>query len=449
MHLPAVSTAESSQGHASRATMAKVARRVLPFVFLLYIVCYIDRVNVAFAALQMNADLGFSATVYGLGSGIFFVGYVLFQVPANLILARVGARRWLAAIMVAWGLLAAAMALVNGPLGFYSVRVLLGVAEAGFFPGMLLYFTAWFPASDRGRAVSRFMTAVPVASIVGGPVSGALLGLSGVAGLAGWRWLFLIEALPAIVLGLVTLAYLDDRPADARWLSPAERREIAAALEREAASAGPATTLGEGLRKPFVWALATLWLLVLVPAYGVSFWLPQIVRDLFPQNDLVVGFLVGIPQVVGIVAMLAVGASSDRSGERYLHVAIPVLGGSAALTAAILAGSPVLVLAALSLFTAAPMAMYGPFWALPPKFLSGTSAAGGIAFINSIGNLGGLTGPYLIGALKDRTGSFSLALAGGAVLMLAAGLVALALTGWDRRTALSAPAGPTSGHVGA
>jgi MFS family permease len=214
---------------------------------------------------------------------------------------------------------------------FYALRVLLGVAEAGFFPGMLLYFTAWFPAAERARAISRFMTAIPVASIVGGPISGALLGLSGMGGIAGWRWLFLLEWLPAVALGFVTLAYLDDRPAEARWLTAGERNEIARALESEAAGVEHPATLSQALKKANVWNLACLWFLVLVPAYGVSLWLPQIVRDLFRQGDLVVGFLVAIPQVAGIVATIAVGASSDRTGERYLHVAIPLLAGSVAL----------------------------------------------------------------------------------------------------------------------
>jgi MFS transporter, ACS family, tartrate transporter len=429
----AASVTDSVEHQVPRATMSKVSRRLVPFAFLLYIVCYVDRVNVSFAALQMNRDLHFSATVYGLGAGFFFVGYVLFQVPANLILARVGARRWIAANMVVWGALAAAMSLVNGPRMFYTLRVLLGVAEAGFFPGMLLYFTAWFPSGERARAVSRFMTAIPVASIVGGPVSGALLGLSGVGGIAGWRWLFLVEALPAIALGFVTLAYLDDRPADARWLTAAERHEIARALESEAAGVEHSATLFQALKKSTVWILAALWLLVLVPSYGVGLWLPQIVKGLFRQSDLVVGFLVAIPQIVGIIATIAVGASSDRTGERYLHIAVPVLAGSVALLASVSLDSPILILAALSLFTAAPMAMYGPFWALPPRFLKGTAAAAGIAFINSVGNLGGFAGPFVLGAVKDRTGSFSAALVGGSVLMLGAGAVALALTVSNRR----------------
>ena len=246
--------------------MSKVTGRLVPFAFLLYIVCYVDRLNVSFAALQMNKDLGFSPTVYGLGAGLFFLGYVAFQVPANLILARIGARRWIATIMVVWGVLAAGMALVSASGSFYAVRILLGVAEAGFFPGRLLYFTAWFPPAERARAVSRFMTAVPVASIVGGPVSGALLGLSGMRGLAGWRWLFILEGIPAVLLGVAAFAYLDDGPADAAWLTTVERKEIAEALGDEAAGAGHASTLSEALRKPAVWILASLWLLVLVPA---------------------------------------------------------------------------------------------------------------------------------------------------------------------------------------
>jgi ACS family tartrate transporter-like MFS transporter len=438
----AVSATDLAAGEVARATMRKVTLRLVPFAFLLYIVCFIDRVNVSFAALQMNRDLHFSATVYGFGAGLFFVGYVLFQVPANLILARVGARRWIATIMVVWGFLAAAMTLVTGPVMFYALRVLLGVAEAGFFPGMLLYFTAWFPSRERARAVSRFMTAVPAASIVGGPVSGLLLGMSGVFGLAGWRWLFLLEALPAIALGLVTLAYLDDRPADARWLSAAERNEISRALASDAAGVEHSASLSHALKQKQIWTLACLWFLVLIPAYGVSLWLPQIVRDLFRQSDLVVGFLVTVPQIAGIIATIAVGASSDRTGERYLHIAVPVLGGSVALLAAVWLDSPILVLGALALFTAAPMAMYGPFWALPPRFLQGTGAAAGIAFINSVGNIGGFAGPFVLGAVKDRTGSFSGALVGGSLLMLLAGAIALALGASTRSRPPRSPHSP-------
>ena len=433
MQVQAIAATAPLATEVSRATMSKVTRRIVPFAFLLYIVCYVDRVNVSFAALQMNKDLGFSPTVYGLGAGLFFLGYVSFQVPANLILARVGARRWIAANMLIWGVLAAGMAVVNGPRAFYAVRVLLGVAEAGFFPGMLLYFTAWFPAAARARAVSRFMTAIPVASIVGGPVSGALLGLSGVGGLAGWRWLFILEGIPAVLMGVAAFAYLDDRPADAAWLTTAERKEIAEAIGDEAAGSGHASTLSGALTKPAVWILASLWLLVLVPAYGVGLWLPQIVRELFRASDLTTGFLVVIPQVVGIAAMIGFGASSDRTGERYLHVAVPLVAGAVALLLSVSLASPVVVLAALSLFTAAPMAIYGPFWALPPKFLRGTAAAAGIAFINSIGNLGGFAGPYVLGAVRDATGAFSAALLGGAGLMAAAGTIALALTVSNRR----------------
>ena len=434
MHVQAASVTTSAATEVSRATMAKVTRRLVPFAFLLYIVCYVDRVNVSFAALRMNRDLGFSPTVYGLGAGLFFLGYVSFQVPANLILARVGARRWIATIMVVWGVIAAGMALVSGPRAFYAARILLGIAEAGFFPGILLYFTTWFPAAERARAVSRFMTAIPVASIVGGPVSGALLGMSGVGGLAGWRWLFLLEGLPAVVLGLVAFAYLDDRPADAAWLTAEEHQELASAIDAETARAEPAATPGEAIARPAVWILAGLWFLVLVPAYGVGLWLPQIVRELFHQDDLVVGFLVVIPQMVGIAATIAFGASSDRTGERYLHIAIPLMAGAVALLLSVSLASPVLVLAALSVFTAAPMAIYGPFWALPPKFLRGTAAAAGIAFINSVGNLGGFAGPYVLGAVRDGTGSFSAALLGGAGLMAAAGTIAVMLTLSDWRT---------------
>jgi ACS family tartrate transporter-like MFS transporter len=400
--------------------LAKASRRLIPFMFVLYVVAYLDRINVGFAALQMRQDLGLDEAVYGLGAGIFFVGYFLFELPSNLILARVGARLWIARIMVTWGLVSSAMMFVRGPASFYALRFLLGVAEAGFFPGMILYLTYWFPPLERARAVARFMTATAIAGVVGGPVSGALLGLDGVAGLRGWEWLFLLEGLPAVGLGLVVLVYLPDGPAGASWLTPAERRALAACLAaEEGARRHHATTLRGALLHGRVWLLGLLYFVLVNGVYGVSLWLPQIVKGLSGAPDLVVGIASALPYLFAALGMVAVGAHSDRTGERRWHVAGAAALGAAGLAVAACIEAPLVALGALSLAALGIWSALGPFWALPTAILRGTAAAAGIALVNSIGNLGGFAGPYLIGLVKEATGSFA-----GGLLVLAGGLVA-------------------------
>jgi len=392
-----------------RATMRKVARRLLPFLFLLYVVNFLDRTNVSFAALGMNRDLGFSATTYGLGAGLFFAGYVLCQMPANLMLVRVGPRRWVAGILIAWGIIAGCLSLIRTPGEFYLLRVLLGVAEAGFFPAMIVYLTQWFPAAERARAVGRFMLAIPISGIIGGPLSGALLGLDGIAGLAGWRWLFVLEALPAIGLGFVTLHYLTERPALAAWLEPAERSWLEAALAAEQRTSGERSevTLLGMLSNRVVWVLASIAFLGNTGAYGITFWLPQVLAAETARSSFVVGVLTVIPQLVVVGAVLAVSTHSDRTGERCLHAGIPFLVAGLGLMIAAPAYSLPVTLLGMSLGLAGYGAgSYGPFWSLPCSFLRGAAAAAGIAFINSVGNLGGLVGPYLLGAVKDRTGGY-------------------------------------------
>jgi ACS family tartrate transporter-like MFS transporter len=397
-----------------------------------FIANYLDRVNVSFAALQMNRDLGLSGAAYGLGAGIFFLGYVLFQVPSSLLLARVGARRWIATITVAWGGIASAMMLVRGPTGFYVLRFLLGVVEAGFFPGVILYFTYWFPVAERARAVARFMTAIPVAQIIGGPLSGSLLGLHGRAGLAGWQWVFLLEGVPSIVLGAAALAYLTDRPADARWLSPEARAWLAERVSSEGpAAAGPARpSLAQAFATPILWHLSGIWILMVLVGYGQLLWLPQIIKGASGLSDFSVGVLSTAPPLVAAVAMVRIAAHSDRTGERRRHVALPSLLtslGFGATAAALRA--PLLATAALTVVAIGIAGSFGPFWSLTTAALRGPAAAGGIALVNAIGNIGGFAGPYVVGLVKDATGSFAGALLTFAGLALIAGVLALRLPG--------------------
>lgn len=391
-----------------KKVVRKVSRRLLPFMFLLYIVAYLDRVNVGFAALQMNSDLDFSAAVFGFGSGIFFLGYFLFEIPSNLILGRVGARLWIARIMITWGIVATASAFIQGPKTFYLLRCLLGIAEAGFFPGMILYLTYWFPARHRARTVALFMTATAISGSIGGPLSGMLLTMHGIGGLAGWQWLFIIEGLPAIVLGVIVFFYLTDSPEKAKWLSGEEQRWLVERLRTEVRSKEQ-----HGIRHFFhavgsgrVWLLCMIYFSVVIGMYGVGLWMPQIIKGVSGRSDLFVGMVSVIPYLLAALGMTVVGLHSDRTGERRLHVAGSTLLASAGLLSAAYADTPVFQMACLSLTAVGIWGSLGPFWALPTSFLSGSAAAGGIALINSVGNLGGFLGPYLVGVIKDNTGAF-------------------------------------------
>ncbi|PYS10376.1 MAG: MFS transporter [Acidobacteria bacterium] len=393
------------------AILSKLTRRLIPLMFLLYIVSYLDRINVGFAALQLNKALNFDPVIFGLGAGLFFIGYFIFEIPSNLIMERVGARVWMARILVTWGLISSAMMFVHGIAGFYVLRFLLGAAEAGFFPGMILYLTYWFPAEARGRAIARFMTATAIAGVVGGPVSGVLLNMHGIAGLAGWQWLFLIEGLPAVILGFVVFAILPDRPQDARWLTAAEKVWIMSRLDQEReAKRNRAATVKEAIASGRVWMLAFIYFAVITSFYGVSLWLPQIVRSFSGMSDLLVGFVSAIPYVAASLGMVSIGKSSDRHIERRWHVALSALMGAAGLTGAAFSKIPAMELAALSLGAIGIWGTLGPFWAMSSESLRGTGAAAGIALINSIGNLGGFLGPYLVGIVRSRTDDFALAL---------------------------------------
>jgi ACS family tartrate transporter-like MFS transporter len=391
----------------SSAVLAKARRRLVPFLFLLYIVSYLDRINVGFAALQMNAALGLSATAYGLGAGIFFLSYTLCEVPSNVILARMGARLWIARIMVTWGLVSSGMMFVTTPMHFYVLRFLLGAAEAGFFPGIIFYLTEWFPYRERARTIAAFMTATLVAGIVGGPLSGALLSMDGIGGLAGWQWLFLLEGLPAVVLGFVVLAYLTERPADAAWLSDGERATLIEILrqDRDEHHADVHSVSG-AFRSRRVWLLAVVYFTIPVALYTFGFWLPQMIKARSLGSDFEIGLLTAIPYLVGAAGMVAAAHHSDRTNERRWHIVVGGAVGGAALalspTQQTLPGS----LVALSVAMLGLASMFGPFWALATSSLSGTGAAAAIALINSVGNTAGFFGPYLLGYIRDLTGSF-------------------------------------------
>lgn len=413
------------------AALAKVKRRLLPFLFVLYIVAYLDRINVGFAALRMNRALGLSDAVFGFGAGLFFAGYFIFEIPSNLILARVGARRWIARIMLTWGIVAIAMIAVRGPASFCALRFTLGAAEAGFFPGVILYLTRWFPAGQRARAVALFMTAAAVAGIVAGPVSGALLMMHDTLGIAGWQWLFILEGAPAIALGIAVAFRLPDGPEDARWLSPDERNALLEMNARERAAATErAYRLADGLKDPRVWMLALIYFGIVFGLYGVSFWLPQIVQGFRGSSDFVVGLITAIPFIVAVLAMVRVGAISDTisrgGGDRRRVLAICAFVGACGFVLSAMAREPAFELAAIALGAAGIFSAFGPFWAIPPEFLGGTAAAGAIALVNSLGNLGGFCGPYVVGLMKGSTHSFK---GGLAVLALSVGISgALALT---------------------
>jgi ACS family tartrate transporter-like MFS transporter len=409
-------------------TMAKVAWRLLPLIVLIYFVAYIDRTNVGFAAISMNRDLGFTAYVYGWGAGIFFLGYALFEVPSNVILHRVGARIWIARIMVTWGIVSGCMMFITGPVSFLIVRFLLGVAEAGFFPGVLLYFTYWFPAAYRARVISALFLAVPGSNAVAAAISGALLQMDGVLGLAGWKWMFLLESLPAVLLAGVVLRVMTDRPADARWLDPDEQKWLVERLNEERRGIEGDRrhmTLYEALTDRRVASLSLIYLTIVSATYGITFFLPLIVSA-HGMSLVNTGLVTSVPYIVGTIGMVVWAWSSDRRHERRWHFAIAaVIAAVGLVAAATWSRNPYLAIAAMSV---AAVGLYGSkpaFWPLPSTFLSGTAAAGGIALVNSIGNLGGFAGPYVVGWIRDATQSYELGLVFLAACALLSGVIAL------------------------
>ncbi|MDT2021901.1 MFS transporter [Methylocella sp. CPCC 101449] len=433
-----VSSTARSLADIEASTMRKVSWRLIPFLILAYFLAYLDRVNLGFAALTMNDELKFSPLIFSWGAGIFFIGYFLFEVPSNVILHKVGARRWIARIMVTWGLISALMALVGGPISFYILRFLLGVAEAGFFPGIILYLTYWYPAEYRARILAAFTVAVPLSTVIGAPISGYLLGLDGLGGLRGWQWLFILEGVPSILLGIVTWFYLTDRPAQAGWLSGEQKQWLIARLTEEESAKETAQhmTLSEVLASPKVLVLSLVYFGFVAALYGMQFWLPQIVKA-FGLSNLQTGFVTAIPYLFGSIAMVLWGRHSDRTRERVWHVVLPLLLTALALAAASTLTDPILTMVALTLAAIGIFCTFALFWTLPTAFLSGASAAAGIAMINSIGNLAGFGGPYLIGWIKDSTGSTSTGLLILAVMPFVAALLVVLLR-HDRRAEFAA-----------
>jgi len=394
----------------SRLLYRKIAWKILPLLFVSYIVSYLDRVNIGFAALRMQQDLGFSDAVYGLGAGIFFIGYVLFEVPSNLLLTRIGARRTIMRIMIAWGLVSSSMMFVQTPQQFYIARFLLGVFEAGFFPGIILYLTFWFPARLRGSVIAVFMSAIAIAGVLGGPLSGWIIGaMDGVHGLHGWQWMFLLEGSPAIVLGILAALLLIDRPEDAKWLSAEERARIA--QEVEAPVAGSSHRLGAVLRDPRVYALALVYFSVMAGLYILGFWLPGMIKGYGVTDPLHTGLLTTVPYLAGGVGMIVIGRHSDAVGERRWHLASCMVLAACALVACtwvpgqLVPGLVTLSVAAVGLYASMPL-----FWTIPTRYLGGQAAAGGIALINSLALFGGFTSPTVLGAVKASTGSLDLGL---------------------------------------
>lgn len=422
-----------------KRTISRITWRIVPYIMLLYFIAFLDRVNIGFASLTMNQDLGLSSTAFGLGAGIFFVGYFLFEVPSNLILHKVGARIWIARVMVTWGLVSGCMAFVQGETSFYILRFLLGVAEAGFFPGIILYLSYWFPAKNRASVTALFMAAAPISTALGSPISGALLEMHGYMGMAGWQWMFLLEAIPAVVLGVVTFFFLTDRPAKAGWLADDEKEWLTATMKEEEAqrSASSAHNPLKALADPRVLALSLVYFGTSAGLYTLGIWSPQIIKA-FGLSSLATGFVNALPGVVAVVAMVLWARHSDRTRERTWHVVIACLVAAGGLVLAAGATTIVAVVLALVIVNIGISSSKPPLWSMPTMFLGGSSAAAGIATINSIGNLGGFAGPAIIGWIKDETGSF----AGGlyfvaASLLVSAGLV-LVLSRAQKRAAAAA-----------
>jgi ACS family tartrate transporter-like MFS transporter len=406
------------------STIRAISMRLIPFLVMAYFFAYLDRVNLGIAALTMNAELKFSPAVFGWGAGIFFIGYFIFEVPSNLALEKFGASRWIARIMVTWGIISALMAIVSGEWSFYILRFLLGVAEAGFFPGIILYLTYWFPAEYRARFLGAFAVAVPVSTVIGAPVSGLLLGLDGAMGLKGWQWLFVIEGIPSVLLGIVTWFYLTDRPEKADWLNVEQKVWLASKLQAENAAkqAVEHLSLGRALSSGKVMTLSLIYFGYVGAVYGMQFWLPQIVKA-FGLTNAQTGFVTAIPYLFGAIAMILWARHSDATRERVAHVGGPLLLTALALGVSSYTTDPTTTMIVLTVAAIGMFCTFAVFWTLPTAWLSGTGAAGAIALINSIGNLAGFGGPYLIGWVKEATGNASTGLLVLSLLPLAAGLL--------------------------
>jgi D-galactonate transporter len=408
----------------------RVTQRLIPFLFCCYGAAYLDRVNIGFAKLQMLSALRFSETAYGLGAGIFFIGYFLFEIPSNIILHRVGARRWIARVMLTWALISAAMVFVRTPAVFYILRFLLGVAEAGFFPGIILYLTYWYPAPRRAGIIALFMTAIPIAGVIGGPLSGWILhAMTGVQGLAGWQWLFLIEAVPSLALGVAVLIYLDDSFAAARWLTVEEKELLARRLAEDNSQVSSHSLL-DGLTNARVWLLAAVYFCLVAGLYGAGFWMPTLIARSGVASPLAIGMLTVVPNAAGAVAMVAISRRSDARRERRWHLVIPAFVGAVGWLLTVRYGAnSAAALVGMSIAMAGVTTSLSQFWCLPTAILAGAAAATGIALINSIGNLAGFVSPWMIGWIIDRTGSTDLGVYALAGVLAIGSLLVLTIPG--------------------
>lgn len=432
-----------SDAQLARSTMRRVGTHLLPFLFLLYVINWMDRENVGIAALQLNRDLRLSGTAYGMGAGIFFWGYLLFDLPSNLILARVGARRWIARIMISWGLIASSLMFVRTPAAFYALRFLLGMAEGGFFPGIVYYMSHWFPAEYRGRATSRFLIAAPLAGAIGNPLGAVLLGLEGRRGLHGWQWLFLIEGIPAVVFGIMVLWYLTDRVADARWLTAEQRNWLSDRMRREQEESAVQSDVGavRGIAHPMAWLLTVPYFLMGLASFGYYFWGPTIIRDTLHATTLTTGLIAGAFALFTATGQLTFGWSSDRTRERFLHAVAGCVIAGTGYTCFVFLANPTARVVALAVAFMGSKSFSIPFWCMPGMVFRGVAAAAVLAVINGVGNISGSIAPMMIGAFVDATGSP----AGACVVLAAASFAAAGIVLLIRRRPEFAPSASSAG----
>lgn len=421
---PVLSAPDSPMG---KAVLSRVTRRLLPFLLVCYAIAFIDRTNISIASLTMNQDIGLSDAAFGLGAGIFFLGYTIFEVPSNMILAKIGARVWIARIMVTWGIVTVLMMFVTDPTSFYIGRFLLGVAEAGFYPGVIYFLSTWFPTESRGKAFSLFQIGGPIALMIGSPLAGSLLLLDGVMNLHGWQWVFVATGVPAVIAGVIFFLYMTDKPEHAKWLRDDQREWLVATMHHENTITGGSHShsFKAAMKHPIVWLVSAVNFLIILSLYGVSLWLPRIIKNFAGTTNLLTSFLSAIPYVAAVVAVLLVARHSDKMRERHLHVAVPCFAGAAALSVTgLVSGQPVLALIALSLASAGIYAAIPPMWGLPTAVLGGPAAAAAIGLISAIGNVGGFVGPSIAGFITETTGTpISSLLAMGGSLALAGLLV--------------------------
>lgn len=429
MNTTTLPRAAAATPRAEDAAYARVTWRLLPLLFICYVAAYLDRVNVGFAKLQKLNELHFSEAVYGLGAGIFFIGYFIFEVPSNLALHRFGARKWIARIMISWGVISGCMMFVQTATSFYILRFLLGVAEAGFFPGIILYLTYWYPAARRSKVTSLFMTGIPMAGVIGGPLSGWILSVfDGVQGMSGWKWSFLIEAVPSILLGVVVLLVLKDKIADARWLTDSEKQMLQRNIDADGANIESHSALG-AFRNLKVWVLSAAYFGFIMGLYGIGFWLPSLVKASGVADTTTIGLLVALPYAAAVICMIWTSRNSDRTGERRWHIAIPALAGAVGLVASTLVPqTPLWAVVTLTIATMGILTGLAQFWCLPPAFLGGAAAAAGIALINSVGNLAGFVSPFIVGWIKDVTGSTNNGLFVIAASLIVGGAIVLSMS---------------------